>query len=71
MKAEAIADAIDRNAGSVRNRMQSLKTLDLVAGVPGPAGEYKPTETAFAVLGRDDLKTARRSRSRRTSSACR
>jgi len=55
VKAEAIADAIDRSAGSVRNQMQSLKALDVVAGVPGPAGGYEPTETAFAALGRDDL----------------
>ncbi len=45
-----IADGIDRNPGTVRNRMQSLRSLGLVEGVAGPDGGYKPTERAYDVL---------------------
>ena len=45
-----IADGIDRNPGTVRNRMQSLRSLGLVEGVAGPDGGYKPTEKAYDVL---------------------
>jgi len=55
VKAQHIAETIDRDPGSIRNQMQSLKTLNLVEGVPGPAGGYRPTENAFAVLDRDRL----------------
>ncbi len=50
VKGEAIAEEIDRNAGTIRNQMQSLKALQLVEGVPGPKGGYKPTPAAFDVL---------------------
>lgn len=50
IKGEAIAAEIDRNPGTIRNQMQSLKALQLVEGVPGPKGGYKPTPTAFEVL---------------------
>ncbi|WP_266083205.1 Rrf2 family transcriptional regulator [Haladaptatus caseinilyticus] len=50
VKGEEIADDIDRNPGTIRNQMQSLKALQLVEGVPGPKGGYKPTATAFNVL---------------------
>lgn len=46
-----IAETIDRNAGTVRNRMQSLRDLRLVEGVPGPAGGYLPTDGAYDTLG--------------------
>lgn len=46
-----IADAIDRNAGTVRNRMGSLRTLGLVEGVAGPDGGYVPTDEAYDALG--------------------
>ncbi|MWV64808.1 TrmB family transcriptional regulator [Halorubrum sp. JWXQ-INN 858] len=45
-----IADAIDRNPGTVRNQMQSLRALQLVEGVPGPKGGYKPTVNAYETL---------------------
>lgn len=45
-----IADAINRNAGTVRNRMQSLRDLQLVEGVPGPDGGYIPTDGAYEAL---------------------
>ena len=43
VKGEMIADVINRNPGTVRNQMQSLKALGLVEGVPGPKGGYKAT----------------------------
>jgi predicted transcriptional regulator len=45
-----IADSIDRKAGTVRNRMQSLRDLQLVEGVPGPNGGYVPTDGAYDAL---------------------
>ncbi|AKH97973.1 Rrf2 family transcriptional regulator [Halanaeroarchaeum sulfurireducens] len=50
VKGEDIADQVDRNPGTIRNQMQSLKALQLVEGVPGPKGGYKPTTTAFEAL---------------------
>lgn len=51
--AKEIAAEIDRQPRTVRNQMSSLKDLGLVEGVPGPAGGYKPTATAFETLDRD------------------
>jgi Predicted transcriptional regulator, contains C-terminal CBS domains len=50
IKGEEIADMIDRNPGTVRNQMQSLKALRLVEGVPGPKGGYRATADAYEVL---------------------
>ncbi|MEF8780333.1 MAG: Rrf2 family transcriptional regulator [Haloferacaceae archaeon] len=50
VKGEEIADEVDRNPGTIRNQMQSLKALQLVEGVPGPKGGYKPTTTAYEAL---------------------
>lgn len=50
VKGEDIADEVDRNPGTIRNQMQSLKALQLVEGVPGPKGGYKPTATAYDTL---------------------
>jgi len=50
VKGEQIADEVDRNPGTIRNQMQSLKALQLVEGVPGPKGGYKPTPTAYEAL---------------------
>lgn len=55
IKGEAIAAEIDRNPGTIRNQMQSLKALQLVEGVPGPKGGYKPTPTAYEVLEIEQL----------------
>jgi len=46
-----IAESIDRNAGTVRNRMQSLRDIGLVEGVAGPHGGYVPTDAAYETLG--------------------
>jgi hypothetical protein len=55
-----IADAIDRNAGTVRNRMQSLRDLQLVEGVAGPNGGYLPTDGAYETLGIERMDGAAR-----------
>ena len=51
VKGEEIAAEVDRNPGTIRNQMQSLKALQLVEGVPGPKGGYKPTAMAYEALG--------------------
>ena len=38
IKGEEIADIMNRNPGTIRNQMQSLRSLGLVKGVPGPRG---------------------------------
>lgn len=55
VKGEAIAEEVDRNAGTIRNQMQSLKALQLVEGVPGPKGGYKPTAAAFEALDLEEI----------------
>ncbi|MFB6109469.1 MAG: Rrf2 family transcriptional regulator [Halodesulfurarchaeum sp.] len=50
IKGETIAEEVDRNPGTIRNQMQSLKALQLVEGVPGPKGGYRPTTNAFEAL---------------------
>ena len=50
VKGEDIAAEVDRNPGTIRNQMQSLKALQLVEGVPGPKGGYKPTAAAYEAL---------------------
>lgn len=54
VKGEEIAELIDRNPGTIRNQMQSLKALNLVEGVPGPKGGYKATGAAYEVLCLDN-----------------
>jgi len=55
VKGETIADEVDRNPGTIRNQMQSLKALQLVEGVPGPKGGYKPTAAAYQALDVDQI----------------
>jgi len=50
VKGETIADEVNRNSGTIRNQMQSLKALQLVEGVPGPKGGYKPTAKAYRTM---------------------
>ncbi len=47
---EDIAEVMHRNPGTIRNQMQSLRSLGLVKGVPGPRGGYKPTIEAYHSL---------------------
>jgi hypothetical protein len=58
VKGEDIAKEVDRNPGTIRNQMQSLKALQLVEGVPGPKGGYKPTATAYDALQIQDMDQA-------------
>jgi predicted transcriptional regulator len=58
VKGEDIAEKVDRNPGTIRNQMQSLKALQLVEGVPGPKGGYKPTATAYDALQIQDMEDA-------------
>jgi predicted transcriptional regulator len=58
VKGEDIADRVDRNPGTIRNQMQSLKALQLVEGVPGPKGGYKPTAGAYEALQIEDMEQA-------------
>jgi predicted transcriptional regulator len=55
VKGEDIAAEVDRNPGTIRNQMQSLKALQLVEGVPGPKGGYKPTANAYEALDVDRM----------------
>jgi len=55
VKAQAIAEAVDRSLGTIQNQMQRLAQLGVVEGVSGPAGGYEPTELAFQALGREPL----------------
>jgi transcriptional regulator len=50
VKGEKIADLIDRNPGTIRNQMLSLKSLNLVEGVAGPKGGYRATSAAYDEL---------------------
>jgi predicted transcriptional regulator len=52
---EEVADIVDRNPGTIRNQMQSLTSLGLVEGIPGPKGGYKPTADAFDAIGRTKM----------------
>lgn len=54
IKGEEIAEMMNRNPGTIRNQMQSLRSLGLVKGVPGPRGGYKPTIEAYHNLNISD-----------------
>ncbi|MDY6964602.1 MAG: CBS domain-containing protein [Halobacteriota archaeon] len=55
VRGEDIAKIINRNPGTVRNQMQSLKALQLVEGVPGPKGGYRATKNAYEALAIDSM----------------
>lgn len=55
IKGEEIAEMMNRNPGTIRNQMQSLRSLGLVKGVPGPRGGYKPTIEAYHTLNISDI----------------
>lgn len=55
IRGEEIAQMLDRNPGTIRNQMQSLKALQLVEGVPGPKGGYKATSAAYRELELDTM----------------
>jgi predicted transcriptional regulator len=49
-KGDEIAELLDRNPGTIRNLMQSLKVLSLVEGMTGPKGGYRATANAYGAL---------------------
>jgi len=56
VRGEEIAALINRNPGTVRNQMQTMKALGLVEGVPGPKGGYKATIKAFEAVEMKEVK---------------
>lgn len=50
-----IAEDIGRARGTIRNQMMSLSALQLVEGVPGNDGGYRPTDRAYSVLNIDQI----------------
>lgn len=56
IKGEDIAELITKNPGTIRNQMQSLRSLGLVEGVPGPKGGYRPTAECYSVLNYAEAK---------------
>ncbi|MFC6987952.1 TrmB family transcriptional regulator [Haloplanus sp. GCM10025708] len=58
MTGEDVAEAVGRTTGSVRGQMQSLTALNLVEGIPGPGGGYKPTVNAYEALDEQSLDDA-------------
>ncbi|WP_280535895.1 TrmB family transcriptional regulator [Halopenitus sp. POP-27] len=52
---DEIADRIDRNPYTIRTEMQQLTALQLLEGIPGPRGGYKPTVDAYRTLDTQDL----------------
>ena len=50
VKGGELARVVCRNSGTVRNQMQTLRTLGLVEGLPGPKGGYRPTNQTYEVL---------------------
>ncbi|AGB39919.1 HTH domain-containing protein [Natronococcus occultus] len=58
VSARVVAEETGRNAGTIRNQMQTLSALGLVESVAGPAGGYEPTDAAYSVLDRQQLDDA-------------
>ena len=50
--AKTVAAELDLETKSARRQMMNLREMELVEGIRGPNGGYKPTETAYAVLDR-------------------
>jgi hypothetical protein len=50
IRGKDLAAEVNRNPGTVRNKMQNLKALQLAESTSGPKGGYKPTTTAYEVL---------------------
>ena len=50
IKGGEIAEILNRNPGTIRNQMISLRRLGLVKSIPGPTGGYKPTIEAYHTL---------------------
>jgi len=55
VKAQFVAESVDRSLGTIQNQMQRLAQLGVVEGVSGPTGGYKPTDLAYRALGRNPI----------------
>lgn len=55
IKGEEIAKLVKKNPGTIRNQMQSLRSLGLVEGVPGPKGGYRATTEGYKILSFEKL----------------
>jgi predicted transcriptional regulator len=50
VQSDALAAALDRSPGTVRNRMTDLKRIGVVDSHTGPQGGYEPTDAAYEAL---------------------
>jgi len=50
VKGRDIATAVDRDDGTIRNIMPSLKAMKLIEAIPGPKGGYLPTYKTYEYL---------------------
>jgi predicted transcriptional regulator len=50
VRTDEIAERVDRNPYTIRTEMQQLTALQLLEGIPGPRGGYKPTVEAYRTL---------------------
>ncbi|QHS18068.1 Rrf2 family transcriptional regulator [Halopenitus persicus] len=50
VRTDEIAERVDRNPYTIRTEMQQLTALQLLEGIPGPRGGYKPTVDAYRTL---------------------
>lgn len=50
IKSKEVADVINKDEGTVRNIILSLKVLGLIDSKPGPNGGYMPTLKAYEVI---------------------
>jgi len=55
VKAQRVAEEVDRSLGTIQNQMQRLAQLGVVEGVSGPSGGYIPTDLAFQALDREPI----------------
>lgn len=54
---EETAEAVGYHPGTIRQDLQGLRARDLVEGITGPKGGYKPTAEAYRVLDRESFDT--------------
>lgn len=47
IKGKEVAEIVGRGAGTIRNMMPPLKTMNLIEAIPGPKGGYLPTYKAY------------------------
>ncbi|EMA53545.1 Rrf2 family transcriptional regulator [Halococcus thailandensis] len=55
VKVETVVGRAERDPTTVRSQLRNLKALQLVRGISGPKGGYKPTGDAYGVLDRQTM----------------